>query len=498
MKNIIKSLILLAAGTILVSSCHKDLDIVYPMSLNSSTMWKDPSDLDKSVAGIYSRMRGFFSGSECNVFYLGEIRVGDYMWGPSLLDKVQDNFKIACRLNNLNGSQTIGWSGLYSTIDQANAVLKHCEECKASESSVKWAKGQALFARAYCYFWAARIWGYCPLNLEPVESTTQPECYPEQKTPADLYTQIGKDIAECEQYMDALGSSKYMGTKDAFNMLKAEYALWMYSTRNGGNDYLTMAETALNAIGISDSKLNSDYAATFDRTNKVNKEIVFALNNTPKSTAGYQIYFCHTANNIKKAAQCSQGGPVPISSTQWWSFSQEFVDVLKASEKAGDTRVKTNLGYGNYFSGDNTTEITWCNKLLGDMSKAPVILDNDLLYYRYAFAVMMKAELCYYKKDIQGANTALNIIAKRAYGDKKSYECTSLDALKQAITDEYFLEFPAEGVIWWALIRMDMLEKYNPSITTKKAKNPNILLWPIANGSINKNPGKIKQVEGWS
>ena len=50
-----------------------------------------------------------------------------------------------------------------------------------------------------------------------------------------------------EELGDVLGSEKYFGTKDALNMLKAEYGLWMYSTQNGGDTYLTMAETALNA-----------------------------------------------------------------------------------------------------------------------------------------------------------------------------------------------------------------------------------------------------------
>lgn len=498
MKNLIKSILLVSAGIFFLASCHKDLDIIYPMTLNSTTMWKDPSDLEQSVPGIYQRMRGFFGASECNVFYLGEIRVGDHMWGPSLESLVQDNFKINCRKNTLSGSQTIGWSGLYSTIDQANAVLKYADACNATKDKVDWAKGQAYFARAYCYFWAARIWGYCPVNLLPVESSTQAECYPEQKTPSEVYAQVEADLTACEPFAGSLGSSKYLGTRDAYLMLKAEYALWMYRNQGGDkNKYLGMASEALDALGISNGRLLGNYASVFDRTNKVNSEIVFALNNTKTSAGGYQVYFCQPANLIATQYQNKNGGPVPISATQWWSYSQNFVDYLKASEKAGDSRVKTNLGYGPYSAASDKHEITWCNKLLGDMSVAPVVLDNDLLYYRYALAVMMDAELKYYQSDYEGALKSLNIIAKRAYGSEKYTSTAAADVL-QALTDEYFLEFPAEGVIWWALIRLGQLEKYNPDIATYKAKNENILLWPIANGSINKNPEHLKQVPGWS
>ena len=484
-----------------LTSCHKDLEIPYDNALSASNMWKDASDLEQSVPGIYRRMHSYFSDSECNVFYFGETRVGDYMWGPSLESKVQDNFKIACRHNTLTPSNTIGWSGLYSTIDQANAVIKHGPECNAPQARLDWALAQAYFARAYCYFHAARIWGEVPVNLLPVESTTQEECYPSQKTQEEVYEQVERDINACDELSASLGNEKYFATKDALNTLKADYALWMYTVRNGGNKYLDMAEQALKAIGISSSRLLDNYADVFSRTNKKNSEIVFSLALSASDTGGYQIYFCQPSNLI---AAAYRNNPVPISSTQWWSYSQEFVNVLKASEAKGDTRVKTNLGYGPYSSAADKHEITWCNKLTGDMSKSPVLQDNDLIYYRYAYVVMLDAELKYYKKDYAGANASLNLIAKRAYGKDNYYTSTAPSDVLDNLVHEYFLEFPAEGMIWWALIRTGKIWSMEPNseipgqtFESLRAKNPNILLWPIAQGSINKN-SNLHQIEGWS
>ena len=500
MKNILKSLCLLIVCTAAFSACHKDLDIPYDNALSVSNMWKDASDLEQSVPGIYKRLQAYFSDSECNVFYFGETRVGDYMWGPSLESKVQDNFKIACRHNTLTPSNTIGWSGLYSTIDQANAVIKHASECQASQDRIDWAMAQAYFARAYCYFHAARVWGEVPVNLLPVESTTQEECYPSQKSIDEVYKQVETDLELCEPLVNKLGNEKYFATKDAFNTLKADYALWMYSTRGGDAKYLDMAENALKAIGI-DGKRLINYADVFNRTKKKNDEIIFSLALSASSTGGYQIYFCQPTNLI---ASAYRNNPVPISSTQWWSYSQNFVDILKASEAKGDTRVKTNLGYGPYSSASDHHEITWCNKLTGDMSKSPVVQDNDLIYYRYAYVVMMDAELKYYKKDYAGANKSLNLIAKRAYGKDNYYTSTAPSDVLNNLVNEYFLEFPAEGMIWWALIRTGKIWSMEPNserpgqtFETMRAKNPNILLWPILQSSINKN-SKLHQIEGWS
>lgn len=487
-----------------LASCHKDLDIVYDNKLSASNMWLDPSDLEQSVPGIYKRLRAFFAADECNVFYLGEVRIGDEMWGPSLESKVQDNFKIGCRHQELRGGNTIGWSGLYSAIDQANAVLAHSGTCGASEARVNWANAQALFARAFCYFYAARIWGDVPLNLVPVESTTQPECYPSRAKADAVYAQVENDILACEELGDVLGGEKYFGTKDALMMLKAEYALWMYTTRGGDKDkYLGMASDALTAMKLSGSSLLGDYSKVFDRTNKCNAEMVFALNNNATDKAGWQVYFCQPSNLIKAEARCNAGGPVPISATQWWSYPQSFVNALKAQETAGDTRVATNLGYGPYAASDGH-EITWCNKLLGDMTKAPVVLDNDLPYYRLGLAVMMLAELKYYQGDYAGALDALNIIAKRAYQKDNYYTDQTPAKVLEAIQKEYTFEFPSEGVIWWADIRTGRIwtrvpnsEKPTETFQDLKDKNANILLWPVATSSINKNP-KITQTEGWS
>ena len=138
------------------------------------------------------------------------------------------------------------------------------------------------------------------------------------------------------------------------------------------------------------------------------------------------------------------------------------------------------------------------------MSKQPVVLDNDLLYYRYALAVMLDAELRYYQKDYAGALASLNLIAKRAYGKDNHYMDNSREGVYKALIDEYFYEFPAEGVIWWALIRTGEIWSLSPNSEAPsetfrmlKNANPNILLWPVANSSITKNPN-ISQTEGWS
>ena len=273
----------------------------------------------------------------------------------------------------------------------------------------------------------------------------------------------------------------------------------MYTAQKGGDTYLDGAEDALEAIGISASLLCDDYGQIFDRMadnakpSKNSKEVVFALFNdqTESKTGGYSWYFAFPEAYVAKGYQ---GNPVPINETQWLAYGDEFLEKLRDSrDNKGDTRVKYNLGDGDY--GTDGGRLTFCNKFIGDMSSGKMVLDADLIYYRAALAVMMDAELKYYRKDYAGALKSLNLIAKRAYGKADYYTDASQGAVLQALIDEYFLEFPAEGVIWWALIRLDKIWDYNSYLMEHK-DNTNILLWPISKSARDKNSA-LTQTEGW-
>ncbi|MBQ3820960.1 MAG: RagB/SusD family nutrient uptake outer membrane protein, partial [Bacteroidales bacterium] len=367
-KNILFVLLVWAAAAGVVS-CDKFeplLDIKQDGAISFSNMWQDANDVVTSTNGIYYRLRSCFVQDECNVFYWGEARVGEYMWGPGLDAKATDANKRAVLLSNMTGATgSCSWSALYTAIDQANSVIKYAPQVDMDQAQRDYCLGQAYFARAYCYFWAARLWGDVPLNLLPVEGTNQPETYPERAPKAEVYERIGLDIEEAQARASLLGSDAYFATAAAVNLLDAEYSLWMYSTQNGGDAFLDRAGSALGAMGLNRSRLSDNYSDVFDRTKKKGKEVIFALRNdqTEKLTGGYYFYFYHPTSAIDGKYV---NNPVPAYKTQWWSYSQNFVDILQASRKDhGDKRVSTNLGIGSYGSGDGRT-LSWPNKFLGE------------------------------------------------------------------------------------------------------------------------------------
>ena len=495
-KNIMRFFLPVIAGAMVATSCHGDLNIMQDNKLSASNMWQDATDVKQSTYGIYQRMRSCFVSGTCNVFYWGEVRVGTYMWGSSIVNLAHDNDMIGVESSTMNGANSsTNWSALYSTIDQANAVLKYAPIVTMSDKDRSFAIGQASFARAYCYFWAARLWGDVPLNLVPIESVSQPECYPVRAPKAEVYAQIGKDIETALENSANLGSDCYFATRTAVNILKAEYALWMYTNQQGGDSYLTLAKEAIDALDLTNNALLSDYSQVFSNSNKKNKEMVFALSNSQAEglTGGFYPNFWLGNSSV---AAAYQNNPVPMKSTQWWGFQPTFMSRLRESRDAkGDSRVPTNLGDGDY--GANGQNLTWCNKYVGDQSGAIAIEDCDIPYYRAALGIMLAAEYEYYKKNYTQALAYLNVIAKRAYKKDNYYTDATQAGVLAALENEYFLELPAEGVIWWALIRLDTIWNYNNYLKEQKAKNPNILLWPISNSARQKNY-KLTQTPGWN
>jgi len=501
MKNtIIYSLI---ATCCVMASCDNPLDIVQDNKLTASNMWKTSVHVTTSTNAIYADIRENFVQDDVSMLHWGELRVGPYMWGYSHLNKVY-MAKEVIENNMTSSSASCRWTKLYNAIDQANAALKYApsESIEMKDSDRAWAIGQASFARAYCYFWAVRLWGDIPLNTAPIEAVAQKETYPVRSPKAEVYTLIEDDISVAVENAEYLGSNKYLATKDAVNMLKAEYALWMYSVEKGGDKYLTMAQEAIDAIGVKsgDSRLLSDYSKIFDGRgsgNKNSSEVIFSLMNDQsyQLTGGYAGYFTFSPPGVKKEFQCN---PVPVASTQWLDYGDGFLAELRSSrDNKGDRRVATNLGEGKYGQDEsvNGGVLTWPNKYIGDLSSGSMVKDADMIYYRYAQAVMMAAELKYFQGAYSESLSLLNIVAKRAYGKDNYYTDATKDAVQKALSKEYLLEFPCEGVVWWALIRLDTIWDYNDTLKSRK-NDKNILLWPIHKDARNKN-SNLTQTEGW-
>ena len=465
-------------------SCQKDLDIVQDNQLSASNMWKTSDDVNSAVFGAYVYLRNTF---KTQLMYWGEYRDG--LWGPGTFGTLHNpdmSATVSATMTSVNAYAS--WTQLYTTINLLNLIINKTHAMNINQETRDFGLGQAYFLRAYCYFWIDRIWGDAPLPLEGFESTGQ-DLYLSRTPQAEVLQQVEKDIDSCGQHIATGTTDKTLATTPAYNMLKADFALWMYSVQNGGEGYLTMAQTAIDALKLTPDRLVSDYGSIFNTNSKKGKEVIWVIGQEQGESEGgfmrMQLW-----NGAYLQAQY-RNTTVPIIENQWWVYTDKYVDILTGDPK--DQRTDVSLGSGNY--GTNGERVTWANKYVGSLVSGTRVLDDDIILYRYAQGYLFEAELKYYQKDYAGALEALNVIAKRAYGTDGYYTDLQPEAVLHGIVLENLREFASEGNIWWTLIRTNTVWDYNASLRQQKNKE-NILLWPITQSALNRNRN-LTQTEGW-
>lgn len=476
----VKSILFILVSCITFTSCHGDLDIIQKSEVSANSMWQTEEDATSAMYGLYNQFRKAFS---TGYIYWGEYRTG--LWGDGLTGTTS-NTQVYQNQIPIDHSYA-NWADLYTTINAANLIIRYTPSISFNnEENKNKVMANAYFVRAFCYYWIARIWGDAPIVLEGFESDQQDDLYPTRQPIEDVFKQVEDDLTQASILMPTSITDKSLASKGAINMLTADYNLWMYKVQNAGAEALNKAETAISSIlNSTQYSLESDYANIFK--NEMGNEIIFAWPYIQDEyTGGYPSDYL--VPNQYVSAEAIEN-PVKIGSHQQWCFYTEEYKAL-LSENPDDQR--TIVNFETYFDAPKNTTFQWINKYSGTWSNGTRIFDSDIVVYRYADAILFDAEIKMEKNNINEAINSLNRIAERAYGETNFYP-TTLDKteLNKAILRERQKEFAAEGKLWWDYIRLGVVFQEAPYLIGRENEQ-NILLWPISQTSINKNPNLIQ------
>ena len=476
-------IILVSTLFMLLSACNGDLDIINNSAVSSNSMWQEEGDATAAMYGLYNKFRSSFSEG---YMYWGEYRTG--LWGDGLTGQTSRD---QVYQNQIPTNHTFAdWTNLYTTINNANLILKHAQNMHfKTEESKNEVLANAYFVRAFCYYWIGRIWGDAPLLLDGFESDNQEGLFP-TRNPADaIFKQVGED-ADKALTLISKNINKNIASKASISMLKADYDLWMYKVRKSGDSYLKDAADKVNyVLSNSSYALESNYADVFNDNS--GKEIIFEWSYiqdefTSGSTNDYLVPSQYVSNEYIN-------NPIQTGSHQQWCFyTQEYKTFLTSIPT--DQRIKES--FETFYDSSKNQTFQWINKFKGHWVNNTRVFDSDVIVYRYADAILMDAEIKLAENNITGAIEALNKIAKRAYGQDNYYATTiSAAEVKDAIITERKKEFCAEGKLWWDFIRLGVAFSEN-SYLKGRENEKNVLLWPISQNSINKNP-TLKQTIGY-
>lgn len=192
-----KKLISLIVCTLIFLSCKKFVQIDPPKnSLVPATIFNNDHLASSAVLGLYQQMSllGYASGDSRSISTTCGLTADEFIGYSAELKQTYDN------LLSADISAVSMWPAIYANIYNANSTLEGLEASSEISTSLKeQLRGEALFVRAFNYFYLANLYGPIPLH------TTTNYLANSKASRASLnavYTQIIQDLKLSESLLD--------------------------------------------------------------------------------------------------------------------------------------------------------------------------------------------------------------------------------------------------------------------------------------------------------
>lgn len=408
----------------LLCSCGDDFMNQYPSNnVTENNFYKTDNDFNQAVRGCYARLKSN-SG-----FLINEMAYrSDEAELTAMATSTQDRYDLdhfAERPNN--GLTSDVWDTWYNGIYRCNDVLQHMEG-KDLENGDRY-RGECLFIRSWFYFNLYRVFGVVPLTrvtVRPAEAQTIPRC-----TEEEIYTLLSEDLAEAAELLP--------DNRDAEIARVTKTAAWALL----GKVELTFkhpdkAQTALeNAMSNSFYGLETNTARVFDVSNKMNKEMIFALYYNKQTDNGHGYWFSSITNvltDVRNPTQVLRDMYTTDDNRRplVWEYVEVTKNKLYVLKKWYDT-----------YDATYTT-----------------IVGNDFPLIRYSDVVLMYAEALA-DTSIADALTWLNKTRTRAgLPELTTSDVPSKKEFITALAAERGRELALEGQRWFDLVRLGLAVDY--------------------------------------
>lgn len=419
MKTIIK---IALTGTLLLSlaSCSDSFFEQYPSNnVTEGNFYKTDEDFNQGIYACYDKMKTQMA------FYLNELAYrSDECYLESMAVSTQDRYDIdRFQEKSNNGIMKNIWNAWYNGIYRCNDVLGHMAG-KTLVNGDKY-RGEALFLRSWWYFSLYRVFGGVPVTttvVSPADAKNIARCSDE-----DMYNRLTEDLTEAIGLLPEKRSKEVARvTKIAAQALLAK----VYLTFGKYPEAQKVLEDAMTDTGYG---LMATTAQVFDISNKMNKEIIFALYYNKTNDHGHGYWYSTNTNVLADVRN-----PTP-----------EF----KAIYSAEDNRLNLINTYTK-ITNSLYAMTKWMDTYDAQFSQQ---VGNDFPLLRYADVVLMYAEALGQQGNISGALTYLNKTRKRAgLAELTEAEVADKKAFIQELADERGREFALEGQRWFDLVRLDL------------------------------------------
>jgi starch-binding outer membrane protein, SusD/RagB family len=478
---------LLLIGT----GCDKLVEAKIESNITEADYFKNESDFDPYVVGIYMYLRGSArTGPQSITGIVNNITYGTER-SEELINAVNARLTQVWAHNITPTSNAFDYTTWFKAIGNCNLILAKIENFTfTNETLKKRVMAEAYSLRAFIYFSLIRIIGDTPLMLDAITDENVPQL-PRSKA-TDVMKQIIADLDQAiALFPEKTIPSKYRFSYVAAQALKADAKLWSAKVLGGGADDFNAAIAALAEVEktaglalrtdfkeVTTVRTNSEIiiAAYFNRDESYNN---YSINALPfeASIAGAtnkdSIPFCFTTSNGQGAYQIS------AQSKALFASGDKRIPFTWITERQGGTQ-----------------KISWITKLPGNKYADDRVPDNDIIMYRLSEVFLMAAEAY---AGINVTATAIDYLNKtRGRAGIGNYAgATDKASVEKEILDERGRELFFENKRWFDLVRFHKggtinVYTYVPNLVGKTTP----LFWPLA-ANVMANNGELRQTDGY-
>ena len=472
------------------TGCKKILEVTPQSSITEEVFFRNESDFEPNLSGIYTVMRSIAN----NITY-GTERSEELISGSN------SRFTVAWSHTLSANSGSINYAEWYRAIGHCNLLLLKIQDFSFSGNPdlKKRILGETYALRAYFYFDLLRVIGDAPLMLEAVVNENVP-VLPRAKD-TEVLKQIQADLDAAIAQFSSMSNfsktsypSKYRFAYGSAQALKADASLWSAKVLGGGQADFQKALTALNEVVQTGLSLNADFKNVTGLRASANNEVLLAAYFHRDETPGGNY-----ARNALPFLSLVQGATnleqIPYAMSSGNGQGAYQISPLSKSlfTNGADKRIPHTWIVEMQATGP---KISWITKYPGNKYSDDRIADNDVIIYRLADILLMRAEAYAGLNDINNAVKDLNTVRQRA-GIGEYTGALTQAAVEKEILNERGRELFFENKRWFDLVRFHKsgtinVYTYVPNLAGKNTP----LFWPL-NATVLANNPNIEQTSGY-
>jgi tetratricopeptide (TPR) repeat protein len=424
---------------VMMTSCSDFLELQPEYQVNENSFYKNANDFETALIGNYAGLQGLHSAS---LLYIGELTTdnAEVRWtSPEVAETEADEVNFTPSNNFLNAI----WNGCFATVSRSNNVLSRIDGVDLPTDRKNQFKGEALFLRAYGYFYLVRLFGDVPLVEVAFRSPNEIMDFDMSRKPtSQIYELIKRDLLEAASLLSGTtGLSKSRASSGAARTLLGKVYLTL-------GEYDQAASVLKEVVDSGTYSLDQDYFQLFTNHNDELPESIFEIKYISGNVGeGNSFSRLFTPARFDMAIfPNNMQGSGRILPTEEMASSYEPGD-RRRSLSIGDSVLLVTGNYERDLHGLKFVDFT-----------SGIVNDGGINFtsLRYADVLLMYAEALNETEANTEAHTYLNMVRNRA--GLEAVWGLSQEEFRLTIERERRSEFFLEGHRWFDLVRTNRLQ----------------------------------------